>query len=447
MPTSTSGVNTFGQPISQAGGSIVPTTPTYTAPSSITSSSLQPTTPISVTQPTQTPVYNTSNLSLPASVTTPPLTETPEQSQQSDLSKQLEALTTQDAGKAAFTTTQEQNAGIPGLQQTQTDLGTQLKTLQDQAKAIPLQDQNNATGIAGTMAGVTSLDTIGLRNNAIQSLAVSAQIDATNGLLSSAQQKVTEAVNQQYGPIEANITALQSNLKTIQNDPQSTIDEKNQASTQLDNVNAQKDQIAQQKADQTTIYNTANSAAANTANFNATTDYPTAATAISAISQAKTPADALNIAVATGLTENTTATADNTLLTPAEAKTLGVPYGTTRGQAAQQGIIPQTKTSGSGNTGGAIVDGNITTTPAMIEQGKQMLTQSASKGAEADGKYADPNVYLQMFQHWISQGGTTKGFLKQYPYDQYINPANTWLPDAMTAAHNSSSSSGGAQTP
>lgn len=273
--------------------------PGYTAPSTITSAQLAPQTPFNVVQPTPTPVYNTSQLG--ASPITPPLTETAGQQQQTSLSQQLEALTTQDAGKAAFTTTQENNAGIPGLQQAQNDLNTKLTTLKTQAQQIPLIDQNNGVGRM-SVAGISGQDTVNLRNNAIQSLAVSAQIDATNGLLSSAQQKVTEAVNQQYGPIEAQMAALEANLKNIANDPQTTIDEKNQAQTQLDAVNAQKDQIAQAKADQTTIYKTANDAASNIASFTPTSEYPTAATAISAISQAKTPTDALNIATATGLT-------------------------------------------------------------------------------------------------------------------------------------------------
>ena len=278
---------------------------TPTIPSTISSSNLTSSAPIQVTQPAPTPV-NTSALT---SVTTPPLTETAGQQQESSLSSQLEALTTQDAGKAAYTTQQETAAGLPALQQSQADLQGQLKSLQDAAKALPLQYQNDATNPQGQgVFNAAAQNSSDQRSNAIQALNISAQVDATNGLISSANLKVTQAVNQQFAPIEAQITALQANLKTIANDPQTTIDEKNQIAQQLDAVNAQKDEIAQQKADQTTIQTTATTAAANIANFTPSAQYPTAAVAIAAISHAPDPATALQIATTAGLTEKASTT-------------------------------------------------------------------------------------------------------------------------------------------
>lgn len=106
-----------------------------------------------------------------------------------------------------------------------------------------------------------------------------------------------------------------------------------------------------------------------------------------------------------------------------------------------------TPSTPSSNTGGVIQSGNLTMTQSDIQQGQQILTQSASQGAQADGKYADPNVYLQMFQHWLSQGGKAADFFKQYPYSTYINPSNTWLAQSLTDAQQKGGSSRGAQLP
>ncbi len=330
MPSSTSSTPGGGQTPTPSGGSlpiydpsapVVPSTPTNTVtpstsifgpngngsgfvtglvspptiPSTISSSSLSHSTPTPVIQPTVAPP-NTSALA----PTTPPLTETPEEQQQSDLSKQLEQLTTTDASKAAFTTDQQSKAGVGTLQSSLADLQGQLTSLQAQAKAIPLQDTNNGIGRMGT-GGIAAQDTINLRTNAIQALNISAQIDATNGLLASANQKVTDAVNAQYGPIEAQMAALQANLKNIANDPQTSIDDKNRAQAQVDAVAKQQAAIAAQKQEQTDIWNVATSAASNAANFTPTPDYPTVAVALKAIQNAPDKATALTIATQTGL--------------------------------------------------------------------------------------------------------------------------------------------------
>ena len=67
-------------------------------------------------------------------------------------------------------------------------------------------------------------------------------------------------------------------------------------------------------------------------------------------------------------------------------------------------------------------------TDAEVKAGRIALDASKKVGPEADGKYADPNLYQQMHDTWTSQGGTTAKFIKDYPPSQYINPANTSLP-------------------
>jgi len=110
------------------------------------------------------------------------------------------------------------------------------------------------------------------------------------------------------------------------------------------------------------------------------------------------------------------------------------------------GVGGLTTTASAGATGGVVQSGKLVASQSDIDQGAQALKQSASQGAEADGKYADPTLYLQMYEHWVNSGGKGADFLKYYPFSTYINPANTWLSQSISDFNNQGSSDG-AQTP
>jgi hypothetical protein len=88
---------------------------------------------------------------------------------------------------------------------------------------------------------------------------------------------------------------------------------------------------------------------------------------------------------------------------------------------------------GGGSSGGG--GGGGTSSPTMntkqVTALKNALNASKFQGAEADGKYADPNLYLQNYQSWIAAGGSADQFFRIFPPSTYINPANTWLPDEI----------------
>lgn len=279
----------------------------FQVPGALGSANLSAPNAPSITPPAPTQPYNTAALA----PVTPPLTETPGQQEQSSLTKMLEDLNNQDAGKAAFQTSQETAAGLPDLMNSQNDLTSRLNTLINEGKAIPLQAQQDATGRAITAGGLAPIQAAATRENAIQSLAVSSQLDATKGLITSAQDKVTRAVEQQFGPIEAHITAAMANLKLIANDPNTTIQEKNQAQAQLDATKAQEAAIAQQKQDALDAGKAMTDAAQNANNFTPTSQYPTLATALDAIQHAPDGGTATMIAASVGLTAKApTAAAD-----------------------------------------------------------------------------------------------------------------------------------------
>lgn len=83
------------------------------------------------------------------------------------------------------------------------------------------------------------------------------------------------------------------------------------------------------------------------------------------------------------------------------------------------------KDNGGGGTGSDLPPG---VTSAQITALKDALNQSKFTGAEADGKYVDPNLYLANFNNWVTAGHSSEQFFKIFPPATYINPLNTDLP-------------------
>lgn len=133
--------------------------------------------------------------------------------------------------------------------------------------------------------------------------------------------------------------------------------------------------------------------------------------------------------VATTKAASAQATADaKNVLTPAEAKTLGVPYGTTVAAAQKMGITPTSKSTGTSGTG------SISKT--QIDAVKSKLIEA--KGTDG---HTDPFLYQQAYQDWTAKGGSTAAFVKAYPPKDYVNPAATNLPAFLMPPTTKTSSS------
>lgn len=230
--------------------------------------------------PTPTPVPSVANLD---STVTPPLVATPQETQATSLSTRIQTLNDSLTGKSAFKTQAETAAGLPDLQKTQTDLSTQLNQLKNEALAIPQQLQLDATGRGITAGGLAPLQIARLRTNSIAALGVSSLLDATNGLIASAQKKADAAVSAQYDPIQEQIDSATKNLNLILNDPSTKLADKNRAKAQLDIQNQKQATLDQNKADKKAIYDVALKAAENKAD----------ALTLQKIQNAKTPTEAI----------------------------------------------------------------------------------------------------------------------------------------------------------
>lgn len=85
------------------------------------------------------------------------------------------------------------------------DLSAQLQSLQAEARAIPLQLQQDATGRGITKGGLAPIETGALRNNAIQTLSVSAQLAGEQGRLETATNNINKILDLTYKDEQATI--------------------------------------------------------------------------------------------------------------------------------------------------------------------------------------------------------------------------------------------------
>jgi hypothetical protein len=193
-------------------------------------------------------------------------------------------LASQLAGKTAYQTDQETAVDLTGKKKTVNDLTTQLNNLKSEADQIPLQFQNDAQGRGETVGGLSSLQSAATRNNTIRQLGVSAMLNAANGNLASAQDQVDAAVKAKYDPIQAQLDAQKAQLDALA--PLLDREEKQQAEKQQALLQERSDALTQQRADQTTIYNTMLAAAQNGADSVTLRNIQNAATPEEAIAAA-----------------------------------------------------------------------------------------------------------------------------------------------------------------
>lgn len=354
------GYDTAGQAAVAAGTpTAIPVAPLTTAPP----------TPLNVTQPGIVSPYSVKGLN--TDINTPPLTPTATEGDASSLMKELQSLNDENTGQSAYRTGQENAQGLPALLKTQTDLSARLTAIKNEADAIPLQLQEDATGRGITAAGLAPIQASALRKNAIQALSVSSLLEASKGNITLANDMVDRAVAQKYDPIKEEINAKTANLNLILNSPEYTLEQKNRAQAQLDIQTNEKTTIEKAQQNEKDILTIATDAAKNGAN----------AETLKAIAESKTPTEAL--------------------------------------QAA-----------GGFSAKPVVQEGNFVYTTQDLKEDKAILNSTTTTDAQGnpnrgpDG-YSNPAIYKQLFVQWTQAGGSPASFLKQFPLKDYINPKNT----------------------
>ncbi len=127
------------------------------------------------------------------------------------------------------------------------------------------------------------------------------------------------------------------------------------------------------------------------------------------------------------------------ILSPSEAGSLGVPYGTTKSEAAKKNITPTKGSSGS-KSSNAVKDADTEIT-AALNTGKDAdgkVVGGARGGKDNDG-FVDPYLYIKYFNAYP---GTPKQFLAKFPVKGNINPDSySLLPEAIKPTKTGSSRS------
>lgn len=220
--------------------------------SSLTSAAVAPSPTPSYATVAPSPIPDVSKLD--TSVTATDQTLTPTQQQAQDLTTQLQGLQNKMLGQSAYRAQQEAALGLPDLQKVQNDLAAQLKALQNDALAIPLQAQGDVT-TTGLIQRNTDAQ---LRTNAIKALTINSLLEASRGNLASAQDSVERAVHAKYDPILEEQQVKLANLDLILKSPQYSLEEKNQAARQKQIEDAQTAIVNYQATNQAAAIKAAN---------------------------------------------------------------------------------------------------------------------------------------------------------------------------------------------
>jgi len=235
-------------PTSLAGITIPPITP----------ESITPVTPFQPVTPQILPPTDISGLA-------EPLTLTPKEQEESAVNKRLQQINEQLTGKTTFEAEKRTEFGVSAAQQAFDDLNRQMRDLQRQQQLVPLTIQQESIGRGRTEAGIEPLEIGRRRALAYDALAVASFIDAAQGRLASAERKVNEAIEQKFGPLEAQQRALMANLNLIRESPEASIQDKNRAAKQLAIEEARQKQNEEDKAKAKRILDIADQTAAEMA--------------------------------------------------------------------------------------------------------------------------------------------------------------------------------------
>jgi hypothetical protein len=211
--------------------------------------------------------------------------------------------------------------GVDAFQKRLQELNLQSAQLQGSY----LQGITNAEGQTIPMQFITGQQAQIQKQYAVKAASVALEQQAIQGNIANAKQIAQEMVDLEYGDIEAQI-AQQKDLIDL-NYQNLTTSQKNRADALTYALTQEQNRIDEEKAEKQRISDVAlkyaESGNANSATFKS-------------ILESDSEIEALYL---TG--GDLTKFAEDKLLSPTEAATLGVPYGTTQKQAAAQGAIPK----------------------------------------------------------------------------------------------------------
>lgn len=306
---------------------------TPTATGSITPRDFEPEDPI---KPVDNPMDETNYAGITAGALPPPPTELDIEQQKAEteastLSTSITDLLEESQTEGAYTQEQMDVAGVSGYEKDVQDLKNQMRTLEmeKQANDIRIENQTKTTGhISGELRKNE-------RDTAIRTLTLSAQLQAKQGSLTLALNQAQRAVDLKYKPIKDKLEVLREQYN-MNKDALERIDKK-QADALKEKLDKWKVDMDNKKKLESDINSIALKAAEGGASMSVVTAIQGAKTYIEAIGLASGFLDTnLQIKLAELAAKGLSEEESSELLSPTEAAALGVPYGTTKGEAFGQ---------------------------------------------------------------------------------------------------------------
>lgn len=244
---------------------------------------------------------------------------------QDTLQKQILEALEGLGGKTARTQQLEEEKGIPKQTERLQELVNQLTGLDAEAKAIPLDIQEEFEGRGATRGGVEPHEAGRVRQNTIKRLGISAEAQMIQGNIALAQAHVDRAIALEFEPKEAKLAYLKQvydfNKDALSREDKVRADKLNILLNERERI------LTREKEDKQKIYDVSLAAAQKGAD----------SLTVQKIQAAKDSAEALKIATEAGVYD-----AKDELLSISEAKELKLPYGTTVKDAIKKGIVPGT---------------------------------------------------------------------------------------------------------
>jgi len=189
-------------------GSATPLSPTawLEQQNAVTSQSLTSTPSLDLPSTPQEPDYQSLLKSIPQLSPEPTQAET----QQTDIIQQLMSTMKATGERSAAQLEAEQRLGVPQQQRELLEMTNQIRSLQMEAAAIPIQIQQEFEGRGATKGGVAPIEAGRLRENTLKALQVSAVAQAMQGNLMLAQAQADREVELRFAPLEAQLEFLKT---------------------------------------------------------------------------------------------------------------------------------------------------------------------------------------------------------------------------------------------
>jgi hypothetical protein len=130
-------------------------------------------------------------------------------------SNDISMLQSQLGGRAQDTLNTYNNTGVNKAYNELQDINAQMAGLRNEASAIPLQVQQNATGTGATDRGVAPIEAGALRLNAIKALSLGTQAALAEGNFNKAKNLADQQIAVKYSQIEADLETKKTQLESL----------------------------------------------------------------------------------------------------------------------------------------------------------------------------------------------------------------------------------------